>query len=693
MSSLKRIDALMRPGSVAVIGASERAGSVGQRALGNLIGGGFTGPVIPVNPNADEIMGLPCVASVLDASHTVDLALLAIPANQVIPVLDECAEAGVAGAIVFASGFAEVGPERGGTALQVPASVQEKVAVIGPNSLGVICATSRLYASFSSVAENGQLAPGSVGFATQSGALGIYLYRAMSHEGLGCSAWFSTGNEDCLTTGELLSWMALDEGTEIAYIYSEGVRNSSSLVTGLADMQEAGKPVIALRGGRTADGASATASHTGFVAGDSVVFSGLLQQYGAIEVADPQQMIHVTKLLRQRRERRGGGIAVASTSGGGAALVSDLAQDFSVPLAGISDGVRSRLTERLPDFATVRNPLDVTGSYVLDGGLLADCLAELESESEVGWLVALYGASGPLGDEINDSLVELSRRVESPLVAIWLGSTRDECNGLTARGVPAFSEVGPCLDAIARIERLQRSLPVRGALVHATDRGRGTLLGADDPSSSRGTVLDEAEGKAILQRAGIEIPRFVLLPPDDGESALEGVTWSLSVVKGVSDAIAHKARLGLVELSVGRAELPDAISRVRAAARNAGLRLKGVLVEEMLGSGVDLLVSIRRDHSLGPSFIIAPGGDHAEEFKLATARVYPFDPEELRTRLCEIPLVRLAVGDQETFARMCAKMVEVWHLLPDRCGEFEINPLRWINGEYRALDFVAFCDG
>lgn len=688
-----KIAALTRPGSVAVIGASERAGSVGYRALGNLLGGGFAGSVIPVNPKSDHIMGLPCVSSIRDASERVDLALLAVPADRVLPVLEECADAGVAGAIVFASGFAEVGGERGGTALQVPASVRQKMAIVGPNSLGVICANSRLYASFSSVAENGQLAPGGVGFVTQSGALGIYLYRAMSHEGLGCSAWLSTGNEDCLTTGELLSWMAHDETTDIAYVYSEGVRDAPSLIKGLADMREAGKPVIALRGGRTEDGASATASHTGAVAGDSVVFSGLLQQYGAIEVSDPQQMIHITKLLRPRRRSQGGGIAVASTSGGGAALVSDLAQDYSVSMIDVADDVSRRLADLLPDFATVRNPLDVTGSYVSDAGLIAKCLAELGHEPGVDWLVALYGASGPLGDSINDSLVELSREAEALLVAIWLGSTQEECIELTKRGVPAFSEVAPCLDAIARIERWRR-LPIAPESVHlATDRNSGAMMGSSEAHTAHGNVLDEAHGKELLNRAGIMAPRSVVLPPSDGDSDLDRVTWSLSVVKGISDSVAHKARLGLVELNVGQSDLALAMNRVRTAAKTAGVPLKGVLIEEMIGPGVDLLVSIRLDHSLGASLIIAPGGDQAEEFKLATARVFPFDPDELHATLRDVPIVRLAVRDAEAFSQLCAGLVAVWELLPERCREFEINPLRWVNGEYRALDFVAFYDG
>ncbi len=355
------LERFFNPRSIAVIGASEKPGTVGRAIMMNLLEA-FGGEVYPVNLKYETVFGLKCYRSARELPKAPDLAVIAVPAASTPRVVEELCELGVKSAIVISSGFREVGEE--GARLERELVERARACgmrIVGPNCLGVYDAWSRVNTIFNPGDRQALPDPGSVAFISQSGALGAALLDWLAEAGIGMSKFVSYGNASDVKEWELVEYLAYDNRTGIIAIYVEGVEDGRRFVDGLRKARTAGKPVVILKGGRTLSGTRAATSHTGALAGSPEVFLSAARQAGAIAVENVGELVNVLKLLEWFGPPRGRGLAVVTNGGGAGVLAADAAEAEGLRVAALSEETVKRLREVLPPAASPYNPVDVLG--------------------------------------------------------------------------------------------------------------------------------------------------------------------------------------------------------------------------------------------------------------------------------------------------------------------------------------------
>jgi len=357
-NELKAIATMLNPNSIAVIGASRNTEKLGGRLVLILSRYGYRGKIYPVNPGANEILGLKCYSSVKNIPSDVDLACIVLPARVLPQAVFECVQKRVKVAIIYAGGFAEVGGEGKKLQDRILEIAKGKMRICGPNCLGVISAHTGLYASFSYILEK-PLPLGEIGFVSQSGAVSAGLITRMAERGLGIGYWISCGNEADLKTSDYLEFLAKDPDTKVIVSFLEGVRNGKGFVKAIEAAAKARKPVIILKTGRSEAGKFSTKSHTAALAGSYEVYNALFKQLGVIEANDIEDLFEFAMPLAWQPLPKGDRVGVISTSGGACAVIADACKDAGLQLATFTEETIEKLRELIPEFVTLRNPVDV----------------------------------------------------------------------------------------------------------------------------------------------------------------------------------------------------------------------------------------------------------------------------------------------------------------------------------------------
>ncbi|HDI46953.1 MAG TPA: acetyl CoA synthetase [Candidatus Methanomethylia archaeon] len=346
---------LFQPKAVAIIGASHVPGKVGYAILENLVKGGYAGRIYPINPHAREILGLKVYPSILDVKDEVDLAVIAIPAGYVPDVLEQCGEKGVKVAAVISSGFSEVGNvELEEQLLEV--ARRYGIRILGPNMFGVVYSPSRLNANFGI----GEVHPGKIAFITQSGALGAALAYWATAEKIGFSAIISVGNKADIDDAELLDYLAEDPNTRVVLIYMESVKDGRKFMKSAKECALK-KPVIVMKAGRSAKGAEAVASHTGSLAGSDAIYDAAFKQCGVLRAITFIEAFDWAKVMAMQPPPRGKNTVIITNGGGLGVLATDACEDLGIPLPPVQEDLRRALKAILPPFASLKNPIDLTG--------------------------------------------------------------------------------------------------------------------------------------------------------------------------------------------------------------------------------------------------------------------------------------------------------------------------------------------
>ncbi|MEM3030186.1 MAG: CoA-binding protein [Candidatus Micrarchaeia archaeon] len=352
------LEAIIAPKSVAVVGASRDPGKIGHTILKNFVDGGFAGKVFPVNPKAEELLGLRCYASVGDIKEKVDCAVIAVPAAAVPGVLRECGEKGLGGAVVISGGFSEVGNTKGEEEI---ASIAKEygLAVIGPNCLGVLNPATRFDCIFLPLFKMGRPPVGDIGFMSQSGAVGSCIVDLAAHYHIGVSKFVSYGNATVIDEADLLRYFAEDPQTRIIVGYIEGVRRGKEFFSALKEVAKQ-KPTIFLKAGVSRRGAEATLSHTGSLAGSAEAYRAVFKQAKAIEAHTLMELFYFAKAFDQPLPQ-GRRVGVITNGGGYAVLAADAIEEFHLELAEFSEKTKKALEPALPSYANLKNPLDLVG--------------------------------------------------------------------------------------------------------------------------------------------------------------------------------------------------------------------------------------------------------------------------------------------------------------------------------------------
>ncbi|PPK67236.1 GNAT family N-acetyltransferase [Actinokineospora auranticolor] len=654
-ADLAGLEPVLRPRSVAVIGAGRAAGSVGRAVLANILRGGFTGALTAVNPNATSLLGVSCVPSVGDLADAPDLVVLCVPAPVVPTVLTECAAAGAKAALVITSGI--TGP----LARQVRAIVRAHgMRMVGPNCLGLVNTHPdvRLDATFAAH----PTAAGEVGVLTQSGGVAIVLAEALTRIGAGVSTLVSTGDKLDVSGNDLLHWWTADPGTTAVAVYLESFGNPRRFAR-LARGLSAVKPVVVVRAGVSDAGRRAAGSHTAALASPTATLDALYHQAGLTPVDSLAELVDALALFTSVPLPAGPRTAVVTNAGGAGVLAADACARHGLVVPEFGADTLAALRAVLPPGAAAADPVDTTAAVGPE--VMTAAVAAVLGDDSVDAVVALCVPTA-LGDPTPGVLAAVSADSAKPVLLVRLGQASGVAREPVPGGgfVPGYADPDRAVRALAHAVHRRRWLDrprTPAARPGGVDRGAIERLVAAHPD---GGWLDPAESLALLAAAGVPVQpgRVVAVEHAAEAAAAELVARGRPLaLKAVTDGVLHKAKAG--GLALGLCDHHDISAAVTVLRENFGDRLRGVFVQAMAEPGTELLVGVRGDPRFGPLVVFGAGGTDAEA-GTHTARLCP---------LAEADLTDLAHEDTAV-ADVLRRVGHLADTTPE-IAELDVNPV------------------
>jgi len=615
------LDVIFKPRSVAVIGATEKSGSVGRAVLQNLIATPFGGPVFPVNPKRSAVMGIKAYASIAEVPDEVDLAVLVTPASSIPSLVGDCVDAGVKGAIVISAGFKEVGKE--GAKLEdelIKQAKRGRMPVIGPNCLGVMSPVSGLNATFAAT-----MAPkGKVGFISQSGALCTAVLDWALTEDVGFSNFISIGAMADVGWGDLLTYLGQDPNTASIVIYMESIGNARAFLSAAREVA-LHKPIIVIKAGRSAAAAEAAASHTGSLTGSDDVVDAAFKRAGVLRVDSIDALFAMSEVLAKQPLPNGPRLTILTNAGGPGVLATDALIRGGGKLAKPSDDTMTRLNEFLPAAWSHGNPIDILGDA--DPARYGDALkVAAGDENSDGMLVILTPQAMTDPTRTAEHLRTCIDTVEKPVLASWMGGG-DVQRGdaiLSEAGVPTFAYPDAAVGVFNHMWQYHANLgalyetPALDSADTTLDRETAGRILREAREAGR-TILTEYEAKRVLAAffnatAATEIAES----GDEAVAAAEQIGYPV-VVKLHSYTITHKTDVGGVELNLANADaVREAFERIRDNVREKANAegFDGVTVQAMEKlDGYETILGSSIDPQFGPVILFGSGGQLVEVYQ------------------------------------------------------------------------------
>lgn len=685
---MSTFDLFFTPRSVAVIGASQDLASISGQPIAHLKAKGFAGQVLPVNPRYDEVAGYRCYPDVASLPVTPDVAVIAVGAKRVPDALQALGSKGCRFAVILSSGFAEAG-EQGAEAQRALTAIARSfgMQVIGPNCQGYMNISAGIHVGFG--APYGLTYPkGHLSLTSQSGAFGNSIVMLASQEGIGFRHYVSTGNESVTTSLDFMDAMIDDPETHVIAGYVEGFQDARRLLGIGRRALNAGKPMLIWKVGTSEAGARAAASHTANLGGSMALYRAAFRQSGIIEVNDVGDLADCAKALLPGRLPKGKRLAVVTISGGAGIAMADGAAHGGLVLPELAPATVTALKEVLPSFAAVANPLDVTASLLTDASLLRVTLEQLADDPNVDMIgLALAAASGALATELANEIVRIRDERGIPVLVAWNAdpaTVQAAYDILDAAGIPRYQSPVRCARGASALwafaEARGRVAQVMGeSPLQLTVAPMRALLGA------RRSDLTEFEAKKVVAAYGIGVTQEALASDADEASRIAQAMQRPVVMKIQSADIPHKTEAGGVRVGVqGSAQVKAAFAQILGNARSYApeARIDGVLVQEMVSGGTELILGINNDPLFGPAVMVGFGGIFAEVMKDVSFRLAPITRSEAHAMLRELrsfPILDGARGRPkadveavvDTLMRVSAMAVDLAGVLQ----EFDINPL------------------
>ena len=688
LSQRGTLDALLKPASIAVIGASRQANTIGNQIVANLVAHGFTGPVYPVNPRAAAVNSMHAWPNLASLPSPVDCAIVCVPRERVNDVAEECGVNGVKGLIVISAGFREVG----GNGIEREKQLLETVRahgmrMLGPNCMGVINTDP-------AVRMNGTFAPlmppgGKAAFVSQSGALGVSVLDYATELGIGIGQFVSMGNKPDVSGNDLLLQWEHDPTVDLILMYAENFGNPRKFLE-IAGRITPHKPIVVVKAGRSTVGARAASSHTGALAASDSSVDALLAQAGVLRARSVEELFDIAMALSVLKPPRGRRTAIITNSGGPGVLAADALGDYHVDLVDFQPETIARLAPLYPPEASIRNPLDMIASANAQGYRAA--LDAILEDSGVDMAVAIF--TPPLGvrtEEVAEAIGAAAvTHPAKPVVSVLMGRAGlpQGKAELLACGVPAY--VFP--------ESAARAV---GALIRQSEWYRRPLREIPDPSAflagrkivqkifanvrARGErKLNEAEALDVMAAYGIPTLRATI-----ARSAADAVTVAEElgypvVLKVVSPQIVHKTDLGGVQLNLQTADdVRLAYVEIMASARRGlpDAQIEGVVVQRQLAPGRELIAGITRQPGFGALVMAGLGGVFVEVLRDVTFRLAPIDALDAREMLAELrgtsildSLRGQPAADRNAVVDVLVRVARLGADFPE-IDELDINPL------------------
>lgn len=632
---------LFEPASVAIVGATEDTRRLGGGTiLSFLKRHGFRGQILPINPKHNEIDGTKCYASLMEAPGPIDLAVFAVPANILHKTLQGISKGYVKVALVLTSGFGEMGPE--GERLEeeiIRIANEREIAFVGPNSVGAVNAWVGLTPTISQFFDRDTVVGGPLALVSQSGAFGTALLAQCEREGLHFGYFVSSGNESQLEFSAYARYLIQQDKVKTLCGYIESVRNGTGFVALGREALKLNKPIILLKVGSTEAGAAAARSHTGALVGADEVAQCFFDALNIIRAVDGQDLLDLLRVFERTPTARGKRLAILSHSGGAGVMAADAAQIAGAEIAQLPDDLVARLAQRLPAFATVRNPLDMTGGASLNAKLMGDCLREILRHPAIDAALLCVNLIWREGRTLVDELSAIAAQIDKPFAVSWVAPSADLADSLRSATYPVFADPARAAQALTR--RL------------AYDQRCREL--AEEPVSARPARLtrssslpaESAEDRSALLRAyGVRLPRQSLTSSIEEALQFKATTDNRVALKIMSADIAHRTEIGAVAVDIDdEEELRIAFDRVIESARThfPNAKIDGVLVQEMV-RGLEVLVGLKRDDTFGPVIVFGPGGTLVELIKQVEMYPAPLSRSQAERALESSVLHRLLQG-------------------------------------------------
>lgn len=680
---LEALNGLLRPKSIAVVGASNKEGKIGYTVVKNLLDSHYQGAIYPINPTESEILGLQAYPSILDAPGTVDAAVIIVPAKFVPAVTEACGQKGVKGLIVIASGFSEVG--RQDLERQVVEIAHSYgMRVLGPNIVGILSNSDACNASFAPFLP----LPGKAALVSQSGALLIAMDAATYTRRVGFDKLVSIGNMSDVNFADMVEWLDQDESTACICLYIEGLRNGRRFINAAL---KASKPIIALKAGVSAHGAAAAASHTGSLAGAGKIYDTAFQQGGVVRAADLNNLFDRTLVLSLQPPMRGENMLIITNGGGVGVLATDAAERYGVPLRFAPDDVQAELRKHMPEFGSAKNPVDLTGMAGKDW-----YYASVRYSFAHPWvhaLAVLYcetAMTDPL--EIARGIkqaIDDSGVTDKPVTVSFVGGEQSAAarKWLVEHGIPAYDAPDVAVNALAALREYARSrelaaVPFQRYADVDEAAARAVIANA---RAHHGGSLTEIESKKVFRAYGMPVA-LTEMATDEAEAVrlAEQVGYPV-VMKIVSHDILHKSDAGGVKVNIKNAEgVREAFHTILANVRayKADAVVQGVAVQEMAPWGTEVIVGSVNDPTFGPTVMFGLGGIFVEILKDVTFRVAPVSAEQSFQMLEEIKAGAILAGargeaprDRQSLAEVLSRYSQMITDLEDEIAESDANPV------------------
>jgi acetyltransferase len=697
------IDYFYNPRSIAIIGASDRPRKPGGRPLPALRDRGYAGEVFPINPRHREIAGFKCYPTILDVPGDVDMAVISIPAASVPDVLEECATKGVKAAVIFSAGFAEVGAE--GQALQQRLTDLAKpndMRILGPNSLGLMNLTNSVMASFAYVVDLEPVSPMTLGFVSQSGAYGAMMFDEATRAGVGFSSFTSVGNEADAEFSEFLGYLLEDPKTRLLGGYLEGAKNGDRFRRVAEKALSRQKPILIMKVGRTGAGARAASSHTASLAGDDQIYDAFFRQMGIVRVEDLGDLTSFALLHRSGRSYQGRRVAILSGSGGRGVMLADKCEKLGLSVPEITGATRAKLEETLPSFGSARNPIDLTAQAVGDRTIPARCLRAVVEDENIDIVLTqpfFYHGDGMASAR---EFAEIYAATSKPIVILSHRHPRSDEDDSPVRlveeaGMPMLPDASQAVRAMANLAWYQNKA---GRVREAEPRERIVPRGpgVDELLRSK-RPLSEFDCKQILKSYEIPVTREGLATCADTAVELARELGYPVAVKVQSGHILHKTEAGGIALNLAsddqvRRAYEEVVANARRFAPDA--EVQGVLVQEMLSDGTEVIIGMTKDPIFGPVIMFGLGGIFVEALRDVSFRIAPLTHEDAEEMIYEIRGHRVLEGmrgkppaDREALIDVILRVSQLVTDHRDDIAELDINPLVVFTKGAKAVDALV----
>lgn len=676
------MQAFFAPESVAVVGASRNERGLGHTVLKNMLDAGFVGKIYPVNPKADEILGLKVYPSIVDIPDKVDLVVVVVPQPLVEQTMRDAVKKGAKGAVIITAGFREVGPEGAAAEREITRIAREGgMRILGPNILGIIDTKVRLNATFAAV----QPEPGNIAFVSQSGALLTAILDWAVSERVGFSKIVSLGNKADLSEIDLFRALKDDDGSRVVVAYLEGVTNGAEFREAATALTKK-KPLVVVKSGGTAAGSRAVSSHTGSLAGSDAAYDAAFKQCGILRAATMQDLFDISLAFAYQPLPTGRRLAIVTNAGGPGILATDACERKGLTLASFTPETIARLRENLPRAAAVYNPVDVIGDATADRYRVA-IETVLEDPNVDALMVLLTPQAMTEIEETAEVTAKAGQNGKKPVLGVFMGGKAVEpgVRILQQAGVPNYTFPERAVEALVAMNRYRdwQVAPLERPESVAVDREAAAKVLNAAREAGR-NALGDLEARGVMEAYGLRLPTNLLATnPEEAVEFARRIGYPV-VMKIVSPDILHKSDIGGVRVGLRTdEEVAHAFSTIVANATRymPDAKIWGVAVQEMVKPGREVILGVTHDPQFGHLIMFGLGGIYVEVLKDVAFRVAPLTRSEARQMVREIrsfPLLAGVRGQQPAdLEAITDALLRVSQLVTDfpEIIELDVNPL------------------